>query len=143
LRLELAAAREYLQTIREQCEAVNEELKSSNEEMVSSNEELQSTNEELETAKEEQQSANEELATMNEELRTRNLQQSQLNDDLTNLLASVQLPIIMLGSDLRIRRFTPMAGKTLRLEGSDVGRPIGNVRLSIPDFDFEKYVVAA
>ncbi len=140
LRLELAAAREYLQNIREQCEGVYEELKSSNEEMESSNEELQSTNEELETAKEELQSGNEELSTMNEELRSRNLELGQLNDDLGNLLSSVQIPIIMLGSDLCIRRYTPSAAKTLRLSGSDIGRPLGNVRFPIPEIDFEKNV---
>lgn len=140
LRIGLAASREYVQTIREQCEAVSEELRSSNEEMESSNEELQSANEELETAKEELQSANEELATTNEELRTRNGDLVQVNDDLTNLLGSVQIPIIMLSGDLRIRRFTPTAGKTLQLAGSDIGRPVGNIRFVIPDFDIEQLV---
>lgn len=82
LRIGLAAAREYLQTIQEQSEALHEATNSSNEEMESSNEELQSTNEELETAKEELQSSNEELATMNEELRTRNSDLAQENEDL-------------------------------------------------------------
>src|SRR5207237_5020757 len=49
---ELAATKEYLQSIVEEQEATNEELVSANEEILSSNEELQSTNEELETAKE-------------------------------------------------------------------------------------------
>ena len=142
LRIGLAASREYMQTIREQYEAVNEELKSSSEEMESSNEELQSANEELETAKEELQSANEELASTNEELRTRNGELVQVNDDLSNLLGSVQIPIIMLAGDLRIRRFTPTAGKILHLDGSEIGRPIGNIRFVIPDFDFEQHVKA-
>jgi len=140
LRIGLAASREYVQTIREQCEAVYEELKTANEELESSNEELQSSNEELETAKEELQSANEELATTNEELRTRNGELVQVNDDLTNLLGSVQIPIIMLGGDLRVRRFTPTAAKALHLGGPDIGRPIGNIRFIIPDFDFEQQV---
>ncbi|HEV8458110.1 MAG TPA: chemotaxis protein CheB, partial [Methylomirabilota bacterium] len=111
LKQELAATREYLQSVIEQQEAANEELQSSNEEVQSANEELQSTNEELETSKEEIQSSNEELATVNEELHNRNLELSQSINDFVNLLASVQLPIVMLGSDLRIRRFTPMAEK--------------------------------
>ena len=61
LEQELAATKEYLQSVIETQEATNEELQSANEEILSSNEELQSTNEELETAKEELQSANEEL----------------------------------------------------------------------------------
>ncbi|MBV8642007.1 MAG: hypothetical protein JO070_11505, partial [Verrucomicrobia bacterium] len=48
LRQELAATRQYLQTIIEEQDASNEEIKSANEEILSSNEELQSTNEELE-----------------------------------------------------------------------------------------------
>jgi two-component system CheB/CheR fusion protein len=140
LRSELAAARDYLQTVREHAEAVNEELKASGEEMESSNEELQSTNEELETAKEELQSGNEELATMNEELRTRNLEQAQLNDDLSNLLGSVQIPILILGGDLRLRRFTPAAEKMLHLTGADVGRAISTLKSFNPDLDLGKSV---
>ena len=59
LHRELAASREYLQSIINDLEAANEELQSANEEILSSNEELQSTNEELDTAKEELQSTNE------------------------------------------------------------------------------------
>ncbi len=140
LRSELAAAREHLQNVREQSEAVNEELKASGEEMESSNEELQSTNEELETAKEELQSGNEELATMNEELRTRNVEQAQLNDDLSNLLGSVQIPIMMLGSDLRLRRFTPSAEKMLHLTGADVGQPLRTLNFYFPNLDLGKSV---
>src|SRR5262249_37836787 len=108
IRQELSGTREYLQFIIEEQEATNEELKSANEEILSSNEELQSTNEELQTAKEELQSTNEELTTVNEELNVRNLELTQTNNDLNNLLANVNIPVVMLGSDLRIRRFTPM-----------------------------------
>ena len=107
LKRELAAAREYLHAVVSDQEAANEELKSANEEILSSNEELQSTNEELETAKEELQSSNEELNTLNDELQHRNVELRELGDDLTNLLASTSLPVVMLGRDLRIRRFTP------------------------------------
>src|SRR5260221_5479032 len=109
LQQELAASREYLQSIIQDLEAANEELQSANEEILSSNEELQSTNEELDTAKEELQSTNEELNTVNEELHGRNEQMSRANSDLINLLASVQIAIVMVSSNLRIRRFTPMA----------------------------------
>jgi two-component system, chemotaxis family, CheB/CheR fusion protein len=132
---ELVSTKEYLQAVIEEQESTNEELKSANEEILSSNEELQSTNEELDTAKEELQSANEELTTLNEELQNRNAQLSRANDDLVNLLHSVQIPIVMLGSEGRIRRFTPAAEKLLNLIPSDVGRPLQNIRpnLSVPD----------
>ena len=131
LKQELGATRQYLQSIIEEQEATNEELQSANEEILSSNEELQSINEELETAKEELQSTNEELTTVNEELQNRNSELSQINDDLNNLLSNVNIAIVMLGSDLRIRRFTPMAGRMLNLIPTDVGRPITDLRPGI------------
>ena len=92
---ELAATREYLQSTIQEIEAANEELQSANEEILSSNEELQSTNEELDTAKEELQSTNEELNTVNDELQARNEELTRVNADLLNLLASVQIAIVI------------------------------------------------
>ncbi len=128
---ELAATREYLQSVIEQQEAANEELQSANEEAQSANEELQSVNEELETSKEEIQSSNEELATVNDELQNRNAELSLLNNDLFNLLGSIETAIVILDHDLRVRRFTPMAEKILNLIPTDVGRPLGDIKLSL------------
>jgi two-component system, chemotaxis family, CheB/CheR fusion protein len=137
---ELAASREYLQSIIQDLEAANEELQSANEEILSANEELQSTNEELDTAKEELQSTNEELNTVNEELHGRNDELSRANSDLINLLGSVQIAIVMVSSDLRIRRFTPVAEKILNLIGTDVGRPISDIKPNIDCPDLEKLI---
>jgi len=131
LEQELAATKEYLQSVIETQEATNEELQSANEEILSSNEELQSTNEELETAKEELQSANEELSTVNDELRSRNQEVTQINNDLTNLFASIDFAVVIVGSDLSIRRFTPQAQKFLGLIPADVGRPLANINPTI------------
>jgi two-component system CheB/CheR fusion protein len=135
LKQDLQTARSYLQTTIEKHEATNQELRAANEVIQSSNEELQSTNEELETAKEELQSTNEELTTVNEELHSRQLELVQLNNDLNNLINSVHLPIIILSQDMRIRRFTPMAEKTLNIIPTDIGRPLSdlNLNLSITD----------
>ena len=138
LRHELTATKEFLQSIIEEREAANQELQAANEELLSSNEELQSTNEELETAKEELQSVNEELTTVNEELQHRNVELSQLNNDLNNLFAGVDIPIVILGSDARIRRFTPMAAKVLNLIPADLGRPIGDIRPNLDLSDLEQ-----
>ncbi len=140
LRQELNSAKEYLQSIIEEQEATNEELRSANEEIQSTNEELQSTNEEMETAKEELQSANEELTTVNEELQNRNQELNQLNNDLINLLSSVQIPILMLGHDLRIRRFTPLAEKLLHLIPGDAGRLITDINLDVPVQDLQAMI---
>ena len=133
LEQELSATREYLQSLIEQQEAANEELQSANEEVQSANEELQSTNEELETSKEEIQSSNEELATVNDELNNRNAELNRVNNDLVNLLGSVQMAIVMLGADLRVRRFTPTAEKLLNLIPTDVGRPLADIKLNLDD----------
>ena len=137
LRQELTATREYLQSGISEHERTNEELQSANEEILSSNEEMQSTNEELTTAKEELQSTNEELTTVNDELNTRNLELDQLNGDLVNLLNSVHIAVVMLGGDLSIRRFTPLAERLLNLIPTDVGRPLSDLRpnLLVPEFE--------
>ncbi len=143
LEAELAANREYLQSIIQEVEAANEELQSANEEILSSNEELQSTNEELDTAKEELQSTNEELNTLNEELHGRNNELSLVNSDLVNLLASIQIAIVIVANDLRIRRFTPMAERFLNLIASDIGRPIGHIKPNIDCPDLEQLITRA
>ena len=137
LERELAATREYCQSLSHEKEAAFEELRAANEEIQSSNEELQSINEELETAKEELQSTNEELRTVNEELENRNLQLSRVNDDLNNLLRAVSVPTIMVGRDLRVRRFTPGAERVMNLIATDVGRPITDIapRLALDDLE--------
>ena len=128
---ELVATREYLQSIIQEVEAANEELQSANEEILSSNEELQSTNEELDTAKEELQSTNEELNTLNDEMHARNEELTLVNSDLLNLVGSVQIAIVIVSTDLRVRRFTPMAEKVLNLIPADVGRPITQVQPNV------------
>ncbi len=138
LRRELAATRDQLHANIHDLAATNEELQSANEEILSSNEELQSTNEELDTAKEELQSTNEELSTLNDELHGRNEELSLANGDLANLLASVQIPIVMVASDLTIRRFTPAAQRLLNLIPSDIGRPIGHIKPNLRAVDLEE-----
>jgi PAS domain S-box-containing protein len=51
--------------------------------------------------------------------------------DLSNVLSTVDIPILILGSDRRIRSFTPPAQKLLGLLPGDVGRPIGNLRIGV------------
>jgi two-component system CheB/CheR fusion protein len=137
---ELETTRRHMQAMIQDLEAANEELQSANEEILSSNEELQSTNEELNTAREELQSTNEEINTVNEELHGRNDELMRVNSDLLNLLASVQAAIVIVGGDLRIRRFTPMAERSLNLIQSDVGRPIHHIKPNIEGLDLEDHI---
>ena len=128
LRRELRASKEYLQSLLEEHGRVNDDLGTANEELISSNEELQSMNEELQTAKEELQSTNEELTTVNDELQSGNRELNLVNADLINLLNTVEIPIVFLDAQRRIRRFTPQAQSIFNVLSTDVGRPIDEIK---------------
>ena len=70
------------------------------------------------------------MASRNEEL-------TRLNNDLKNLHLSINTGIVLVGSDLTIRSFTPLAEKMFNLAADDVGRPLGRIRsnLNCPDLD--------
>jgi two-component system, chemotaxis family, CheB/CheR fusion protein len=140
---ELVAMQEYLQQTVEELETANEELQSSNEELQSSNEELQSSNEELETSKEELQSTNEELNTVNDELESRMGELSLASDDLFNFMGISTEPVVIVGLDLRIRRFTPSAERLLGLAPGDTGRTVRSLAPFFVDFDLEPPLVEA
>ena len=128
LRRELLATKEYLQSIVEENAATVEQVRAATEE-------AQAGNEELETAQEELESANEELNTLNEELKISNVEFSKVNRDLANLLESISIPLVMVGRDLRIRRFTRAIEPMLNLIASDVGRSITDLQpqMELPD----------
>jgi len=102
----------------------SEALRASNEELQSINEELRSATEELETSKEELQSVNEELTTVNFELKSKVEETAKANDDLTNLIVSMDLATVFVDRDLRIKRFTPRATEIFSILATDVGRPL-------------------
>jgi two-component system CheB/CheR fusion protein len=131
LKSELLATRDYLQSLIDEHQLTNDDLAGANEELIASNEELQSTNEELQSAKEELQSANEELSTLNDELSSRNEDLDKVANDLVNVLASVEIPIIIVDMALKVRRFTPKVGDVAALIPADVGRPIADLHLKV------------
>ena len=131
LRHELAATKQYVQSILDNQDASNQELRIAHEEVLSSNEELQSTNEELETTKEELESTNEELTTLNEQFENRNRELDVLADDLSNFIASADVPMVTVGRDLRIRRMTPAAQRAFNLLPTDVGRSIEHIKFAV------------
>ncbi len=140
LERELAETRDERLSLQEEHGATSEEFQAANEELQSANEELQSINEELETSKEELESTNEELITVNEEMVNRNVELGRLNSDLTNLQASIHLAVVLLGRDLTIRRFSPLAEKAFNLLASDVGRPIGALKHNLDFPGLELFV---
>jgi two-component system, chemotaxis family, CheB/CheR fusion protein len=137
---ELAETRDFAQAHQEQHEAANEELQAQSEELQSANEELQSINEELETSKEELESTNEELITVNDEMSNRNVELNRLNSDLKNLHVNLNAAIILLGRDLTIRSFTPLAEKTFKFSTTDVGRFLGDIRHDLDCPNLEEFI---
>jgi two-component system, chemotaxis family, CheB/CheR fusion protein len=137
---ELTATKEYLSSLIEEHERATDDLGAANEELVSANEELQSMNEELETAKEELQSTNEELTTVNDELQDRNREAAQVNSDFVNLLATVEIPILIVDLERRIRRFTPKARSILNVLPNDVGRPVDDIKPNIEVQDLDRQI---
>lgn len=130
---ELRLSREDLQSTIEELETSNEEFKAANEEVTSVNEELQSTNEELETSKEELQSLNEELQTVNNQLEQKITELEASNNDLTNFLASTDIPTIFLDRQFRIKRFTPSTTRLMRVIRTDVGRSFEDLAQNFSD----------
>ncbi|MDZ4676574.1 MAG: chemotaxis protein CheB [Oligoflexia bacterium] len=142
LKEELQLTHNSLQSIIEDQSASSEEMQSTTEEVLSANEELQSTNEELETAKEELQSTNEELSTLNDELTNRNNELDHLSNDLINVLSNANVSIVMVDSELRIRRFTPMAEKLLNLIPTDVGRVLTVINFGFQIENLDKQITS-
>ncbi|POZ49662.1 chemotaxis protein CheB [Methylovulum psychrotolerans] len=114
--------------LKESQQAGIEELQSTNEELQSTNEELQSTNEELETSKEELQSVNEEIITVNAQLQAKIDQLASMQNDMSNLLESINIGIIFLDQHLKIRSFTKDALSIYRMIPSDIGRPLNDIK---------------
>lgn len=135
LERELGMTRECLQATLEDKDRTLEKLKAANEE-------LQCANEELETAKEEMQSTNEELTTINDEFQNRMVELSQINDDLHNVLAGVDNAVVIVGLDLRIRRYTSAAENLFKLLPHDIGRSIGFVEPFLSSSGLEAKVSA-
>jgi two-component system, chemotaxis family, CheB/CheR fusion protein len=106
-----------------------EELDTAHEEMQSLGEEFQTTHADLVHAKRE-------LETVNEVLRQRNHALASVNVELEGLLGALEIPIVTLGTDLRVLRMTSTAAEVFRTRSTDVGRPIGQLRHTL-EIDLE------
>jgi two-component system CheB/CheR fusion protein len=133
LERELDATRNELQGAIHDLELAGEEQKAINEEALSVNEEYQSTNEELLTSKEELQSLNEELTALNSQLQETLERQRTTADDLQNVLYSTDVATLFLGTDLRIRFFTPATRLLFAVIPADIGRPLADLHSLAPD----------
>lgn len=132
---ELMRVKAQLRASIEQHEFHAEELKASNEELQAMNEELRSAAEELETSKEELQSINEELRTVNQELKVKIEETTLANNNLQNLINSVDIGTIFLDRSFRVVLFTPAIRTLFNLIPADFGRPLSDIthRLTYTD----------
>lgn len=141
LEQEVAVTKENLQTVIEELEVSNEELQSLNEELSSTNEELQASNEELETTNEELQSTNEELMTLNEELNIKSAELRSAYSSLDNIQTSINSPLVVVDSDLRISRYNPGALQIFNLTSADIGHLITKASCQIEILNLEKLIL--
>jgi two-component system CheB/CheR fusion protein len=137
---ELASVKAQVSALLEEHGHGTDALASANDELVSANEELQGLNEELETAQEELQATNEELTTANDALRGRNQELQLASADVLNLLDAVEIPILMLDRERRIRCFTRRAAASMGLTPGDVGRRVTDVALPVQAPDLEAWI---
>jgi two-component system, chemotaxis family, CheB/CheR fusion protein len=137
-RQELETAYEELQSTNEELETTNEELQSTVEELETTNEELQSSNEELETMNEELESTNSELQAINGELRQRTDEVEQVNAFMESVLGGLQLGVVVVDADLRVKMWYGRSEDLWGLRASevydqplmalDIGLPLSGVR---------------
>ena len=121
---ELTMARKRLLARERDFKMAEQELWASNEELLTINEELQSSNEELESSREELHSVNTDLAVINSELTTNNLAFSVANNNLRNLIESIDMAIMFIDRQGLLKLFTPRSKDLFSVQDRDIGRSI-------------------
>jgi two-component system, chemotaxis family, CheB/CheR fusion protein len=127
-----ATAELLLRSTVQELEDTNEDLEATNEELESANEELQSANEELVASREELEATNEQVFVINHELQKRIAEVADAHDDLHNILAGVDHAVVVVDTELRIRRYTAAASRLFGLAPADCGRSIERVEHVVP-----------
>lgn len=79
---------------------------------------------------------NEEMLTVNAELQAKIEELTHNQDDMRNLLQGTRIPVLFLDGDLRVRRFTEDAKEIVRLIEKDIGRPITDLNVNLPNESF-------
>ncbi len=133
LQNELKATSEDLQRTIEELEESNGELRIANEEALSMIEELQSANEERESSREELQSLNEELCTVNSQLQEKIDEIDRTNADMSTMLVSADVAVLLLDDQLCIQQFSEPAARLFKLRQTDVGRPFRDLAQAFHD----------
>jgi two-component system, chemotaxis family, CheB/CheR fusion protein len=117
---ELATARRQLQAVLEDYESTTDELRTAHEELRTANEELMSACQDFAASEKGLQSANHKLRDANREL-------WRTNDEFLAVLNNIEIPLVVLDTDLRIRRFSSRAREFFGIAAVDLGRPIDEI----------------
>ncbi|HYU26080.1 MAG TPA: PAS domain-containing protein, partial [Thermoanaerobaculia bacterium] len=80
--------------------------------------------------------------TLNEELENRNDELGVVNSDLNNLLTAIEIGVVMLDGDMRIRRANPSAQRLLNLLPTDVGRSIDDMKTTLVMDHLDKIIAS-
>jgi two-component system CheB/CheR fusion protein len=129
-----ADARE-LEQLQQELQVASESLQASMGQLDDTVAEHQATQHELAAAMEELESTNEELVTVNAEHHKKVQELAQLTADMDTLLRAVNVGILFLDDELRIRRFAAGPDEIIKLRDRDIGRPIEHVAHQFgPDF---------
>ncbi len=107
---EVAAAKEQIENATAEHLSIIAELKATVEQLDAANERLRVLNEAYRRSQDE-------LAETNAELR-------RTNSDLIALLNVVNIPVVLVGTDLCIRRFTDAAASVLQVTSAELGKPV-------------------
>ncbi|SFJ02291.1 CheR family methyltransferase [Albimonas pacifica] len=124
LERDLRLTEETLQHVTERLEASGEELQASNEELQASNEELQASNEELQSSNEELHAVNQELVSVSADHERQIVQLSDLNANIEQVLRMLNVGVIYVDSQRRVRRFSALIVERFALEPHDVMRSV-------------------
>lgn len=107
------------------------ELASCTEQLLSTNRALQDRDQELQAARAESRSRGEQLTIVDRQLVSRARQAHLFKNDLSNLLRTVDIPILIVDKEQRIRLFSTRAQSILNLLPHDVGSIFDDSRTNL------------
>jgi len=129
-----------VQSLQDVLSATVEDLGASNDALRAANEELIASNKELQAGQEKTQLINEQLHAVNAENSDKILKLQAATADISNLLSTAEIGILVLSDTLRIRRFSDGIKDYVDLDLSDVGRPIEHFSFALQPDSFLKFM---
>jgi signal transduction histidine kinase len=131
---EAAMLRRHLVTTSESLRDAMEELATRQLTLGTANDELQASIDDLEATNRRLAAMNAELIAVRQEHERQIAELNALNLDVENLFRSADLAVVVLDEALRLRRYTPAAGRFFRLARTDLGQPFATL---LPDANRE------